>query len=126
VHDLPRSGRPRTSLRNISPQLPKHWFKVLKKSIWKTSAEFIVPPTSVYRTVKVLKLRAYHSHILQMLTEDDFDRRVEFSEWILICCEAEPNFPRQIKLLSNLTAELISITVFTGTTTIHMKSYRRN
>jgi hypothetical protein len=27
------------------------------------------------------------------LTEDDFDRRVEFSEWFLIRCEAEPDFP---------------------------------
>jgi hypothetical protein len=31
-----------------------------------------------------------------MLTEDDFDRRVEFSEWFLIHCEAEPDFLRHI------------------------------
>jgi hypothetical protein len=31
-----------------------------------------------------------------MLTEDDFDRRVEFSEWFLIRCEAEPDFLRCI------------------------------
>jgi hypothetical protein len=46
--------------------------------------------------VKALKLKACRHHLLQMLTEDDFDRRVEFSEWVLICCEAEPDFPRRI------------------------------
>jgi hypothetical protein len=46
--------------------------------------------------VKALKLKAYRPHLLQMLTEDDFDRRVEFSEWFLIRCEAEPDFPRRI------------------------------
>jgi hypothetical protein len=29
-----------------------------------------------------------------MLTEDDFDQRVELSEWFLIRCEAEPDSPR--------------------------------
>jgi hypothetical protein len=46
--------------------------------------------------VKALKLKAYRHHLLQMLTEDDFDRRVEFSEWFMIRCEAEPDFPRRI------------------------------
>jgi hypothetical protein len=31
-----------------------------------------------------------------MLTEDDFDRSLEFSEWSVIRCEAEPDFPRRI------------------------------
>jgi hypothetical protein len=31
-----------------------------------------------------------------MLTEHDFNRRVEFSEWVLFRCEAEPDFPRRI------------------------------
>jgi hypothetical protein len=31
-----------------------------------------------------------------MLTEDDFVRRVEFSEWFLIRCESEPDFPQCI------------------------------
>jgi hypothetical protein len=30
------------------------------------------------------------------MVTDDFDRRVEFSEWFLIRCEAEPDFPRSI------------------------------
>jgi hypothetical protein len=46
--------------------------------------------------VKALKLRAYCHHLLQMLTDDDFDQRVEFSEWLLIRCESEPDFPRRI------------------------------
>jgi hypothetical protein len=45
--------------------------------------------------VKALKLKAYRPHILQMLT-DDFYRRVEFSERVLIRCEAEPDIPRRI------------------------------
>jgi hypothetical protein len=35
-------------------------------------------------------------------------------------------FCEQMKLRSILTAELIGITVYTGSTPIHMKSYRRN
>jgi hypothetical protein len=30
------------------------------------------------------------------MLKDDFDWRVEFSEWFLIRCEAEPDFPRRI------------------------------
>jgi hypothetical protein len=30
------------------------------------------------------------------MVTDDFDRRVEFTEWFLIRCEAEPDFPRSI------------------------------
>jgi hypothetical protein len=81
VYDLPRSGRPRTSLteENLTT-VAQALFQSPKKSIQKTSAEFIVPPTSVYRIVKVLTLKAYRPHLLQMLTEDDSDWRVEFSE----------------------------------------------
>jgi hypothetical protein len=46
--------------------------------------------------VTALKLTACRPRLLKMLTEDDFDRRVEFSEWCLIRCEAEPDFPRRI------------------------------
>jgi hypothetical protein len=67
-----------------------------KKSIRKTSAEFIISPASVCRIVKVLKLKTYRPRLLQMLREDDFDRRVELSEWFLIRCEAEPNFHQRI------------------------------
>jgi hypothetical protein len=30
------------------------------------------------------------------LTQDDFNRRLEFAEWFLIRCEAESDFPRRI------------------------------
>jgi hypothetical protein len=46
--------------------------------------------------VKALKLKTYRPHLLKILTEDDFDRRAEFSEWFLIRCETEPDFPRRI------------------------------
>jgi hypothetical protein len=97
VHDLPWSGRPRTSLieENLTT-VAQALVQSPKKSIRKTSVEFIIPPTSVCRIVKALKLKAYRPHLLQMLTEDDFDQRVEFSEWFLIRCEAEPDFPQHI------------------------------
>jgi hypothetical protein len=97
VHDLPRSGRPRTSLteENLTT-VAQALVQSPKKFNQKTSAEFIIPPTSVYRIVKALTLAAYRPHLLQTLTEDDFDRTVEFSEWFLIRCEAEPDFPRRI------------------------------
>jgi hypothetical protein len=56
VRDLARSGRPRTSLtkENLTTLVQRH-----KKSVWKTSEEFITPPTSVYRIVKAFKLKVY-------------------------------------------------------------------
>jgi hypothetical protein len=35
-----------------------------KKSIWKTPAEFVIPPTSVYRIVNAMKLKVYRPHLL--------------------------------------------------------------
>jgi hypothetical protein len=97
VNDLPRRGRPRTSLTEENfNTVVQALFQSPKKSIRKTSAEFIIPPTGVYRIVKALKLKAYRPHLLQMLTEDDFDRRIEFCEWFSIRCEAEPDFTRRI------------------------------
>jgi hypothetical protein len=97
VHDLSRSGRPRTSLTEENLiTVVQALVQSPKKSIRKTYTEFIIPPTSVYRIVKALKLKARRPRLLQMLRDDDFDRRVEFSEWFLIRCEAEPDFPRRI------------------------------
>jgi hypothetical protein len=95
VHYLPRSERPQTSLTEDNlTTAAQALVQSPKKFIRKTYAEFIIPPTSVYRIVKALKFKAYRPHLLQMLTEDDFDQRVEFSEWFLICCEDEPDFPQ--------------------------------
>jgi hypothetical protein len=88
VLDLPRSVRPRTLLteENLTT-VAQALVQSPKKSIRKTSAEFIIPPTSVYQIVK-----AYRPHFVQMLTEDDLDWRVESSEWFLTSCDAEPDF----------------------------------
>lgn len=42
--------------------------------------------------MKELKLKVYKPQLIQALSEDDFHRRVEFAEWYLISCEADPNF----------------------------------
>jgi hypothetical protein len=73
VHDLPRSGRPQTSLtKKTLTTVGQALVKIPKKYIRKTSAEFIILPASVHRIVKALKLKAYRHHLLQMLIEDDF------------------------------------------------------
>jgi hypothetical protein len=60
VHDLPRSGRSRTSQtgENLSP-VSQALVQSPKRSVRKTSAEFVIPPTSVCQIVKALKLKAY-------------------------------------------------------------------
>jgi hypothetical protein len=51
VHDLPRSGRPRTSLTEEHlTTVTQALFQSPKKSIRKTSAEFIIPPTTTEST----------------------------------------------------------------------------
>jgi hypothetical protein len=59
VHDLPRSGRPLTSLseENLTT-VAQALVRSPKKSIRKTSAEYIIPPTRVCRIMKALKLKA--------------------------------------------------------------------
>jgi hypothetical protein len=60
VHDMLTSGRPRTSLAEEHlTTVAKALVQSPKKFIRKTSAEFIIPATSVYRIVKTLKLKAY-------------------------------------------------------------------
>jgi hypothetical protein len=65
VHHLPRSARPRTSLteKNLTT-VAQALVQSPKKSIWKTPAEFVIPPTSVYRIVNAMKLKVYHPHLL--------------------------------------------------------------
>lgn len=97
VHDLPRSGRPNTAAcdENVTA-IAESVIQSPKKSVRKRSAEFDIPRSSVHRIMKSLKLKAYRPQLHQGLTEDDFDRRVEFSEWFVIRCEAELNFQNRI------------------------------
>lgn len=76
IHDLPRSERCETALtdKNITT-VAQSIFHSPKKSIQNTSAEF-----DISSSLKSLKLKAYHSQLLQSLIDDDFDRYIEFSD----------------------------------------------
>jgi hypothetical protein len=49
-----------------------------------------------YQIMKALKLKAYHPHLLQVLTEDDLIRGYNSQNDFFILCDAEPDFPRHI------------------------------
>lgn len=97
VHDLPRSGRPRsaTSEANVTT-IAESVVHSPKKSHRKRSAEFDISVTSVHRIMKSLKLKPYRPQLHQGLLEDDFDRRVEFSELFVIRCEADSDFQNRV------------------------------
>ena len=52
----------------------------VSKSCRHVSATLDIPPTCVYRILKELKLKSYMPRLLQSLSEDDFDRRLQFCE----------------------------------------------
>lgn len=46
--------------------------------------------------MKSSNIEAYPPHLPQSITQDDFDRRVEYLECFVIRCEVEQNFPKRI------------------------------
>ena len=55
-----------------------------------------IPPTSVYKIMKDLKLKPYIPHLHQRLNEDDPDRRLEFCEFCCCMTNVDPHYPSKI------------------------------
>ena len=80
VHDKERSGRPRISDETRTAILDKVE-QSPKKSVRRSSREINVPRSTMQKIVKEEHFHPYKLQILQMLHEDDSDRRVEMTTW---------------------------------------------
>lgn len=97
VHDKPRCGPPRrVSDEETSVAVLGAFRKSPTKSIRRLSSETNLPKSSIHRILKLHKWHPYKLHLMQKLSEDDPDRRLEFCSWAMTMCEENDNFPYEI------------------------------
>ena len=81
VEDAPRSGRPASVTTEANTQLVSQNFRLSPQTSQRRAAlELDGSRSSLQRITKDLKLKPYKRGLLQMLNEDDADRRLEFCE----------------------------------------------
>ena len=91
VADLTRSGRPRTH-ETIQEAVIAKVYASPNKSIRRTSMELDVPRSTVHDILKKAKFHPYKLQLLQHLSEDDPDRRMQMCGWFLEKIEEEADF----------------------------------
>lgn len=91
VCDLTRSGRPRTD-EKINEAVIAKMYASPKKSIRRTSMELNVPRSTVHDILKKAKFHPYKLQLLQHLSEDDPDRRMQMCGWFLERIEENADF----------------------------------
>lgn len=81
VINLPKSGRPKTSMTEENEiRVALTFVNSPRKSTRCASMELSIPRTSLRRLM--LKLKPYHPHLIHGLLEDDPDRRLQFCEMV--------------------------------------------
>ncbi|KAJ8912058.1 hypothetical protein NQ315_016747 [Exocentrus adspersus] len=84
IKDKPRTGRPKSATNEEkSVEVMQSFIENKYISIPKAAQEHEISTFSVHRILKLCKFRSYKVHLIQQLTEDDFDRRVEFCDVII-------------------------------------------
>lgn len=93
VKDRPRSGRSLSATNeDKSLEILQTFVEEPTTSIRNAASHHDV---SSYSVLKVLKRNSYHPYkvkLVQELSEDDFDRRLEFCEIMMTRCDQSPNF----------------------------------
>ncbi len=92
VEDLERTGRPLTgtSLENLE-SVKQTVTQSPKKSIRRGSAETGISRSSYHRSLQKLDLKAFRPQFVVELSDDDFDRRMEFCERMLALVHKDPS-----------------------------------
>ena len=71
--------------------------------------DLVVPRSVVHRILKEEKLHAYHVELHQALTPFDFDRRLDFCNWMLEITRENPNFLHQILWTDKTLPSLVEV-----------------
>jgi len=91
VEDAPRSGRPTSITTEENMELVSESYTLNpQKSQRRAAHDLDISRSSVRRIMKELNLKPYKPRLLQALNEDDPDRRLEFSQWVLDSIREDP------------------------------------
>ena len=97
VEDRQKSGRPRSATDKVSAiSILAAVSKSLHKSTRRLSQEYGVSQSSAIRILHAFKWHPCKIQMLQHLSEDDPDRRVEFCQWALHQLEETPDLTLNI------------------------------
>ena len=81
VVNLPKSGRPKTSMTEENEiRVALTFVNSPRKSTRRASMELSIPRTSLRRLMGKLRLKPYRPRLIHGLLEDDPDRRLQFCE----------------------------------------------
>lgn len=93
VKNLSKSGRPKTATNeNISLDIAAELQENPRTSTTSLSLSYNVSRRSVSRILKKEKYFPYKVQLVQELSEDDFDRRMDFCERLMDICNNDRNF----------------------------------
>ncbi|CAF1264566.1 unnamed protein product [Rotaria sordida] len=91
MEDAPRSGRPTSITTEENMELVSESYTLNpQKSQRRAAHDLDISRSSVRRIMKELNLKPYKPRLLQALNEDDPDRRLEFSQWVLDSIREDP------------------------------------
>lgn len=97
VNDKPRSGRPKTAFTDENLETVAFHFTEHPRTSQRHSARQLqMKRSSLQRLMKAVQFKPYRPRVLQQLSEDDFDRRLEFCELFLARLAVEPDLPERI------------------------------
>jgi hypothetical protein len=95
VQDLPKSGRPvlnEDSKLNVLLALEEN----PHNSVRQVGRDHDVPFTTVHKVLKHEKWHPFKVHLVQELSDDDPDRRMQFSEILMDKCNNDPLFAKTV------------------------------
>jgi len=91
VLDAPRSGRPvLVTSEDNHERVRQHYENHPQTSSRRGSSQLEISSTSLRRILKDLKMRHYIPRLVQSLNEDDYDRRLQFCEEMLMFMRNNP------------------------------------
>lgn len=110
VSDAPRSGRPRDA-RTLDNQyaVAQSVVEDPRLSTRRASLQLGLSRRTYQRILKDLGIHVYRPQLVQELSEDDYDRRLEFAEWFNGCADEDPRFYRQFLWSDEATFKLNGI-----------------
>lgn len=78
----------------------------LYENLRKVGRQHDISTISVQRIMKQIRFYLYKIHFVQELSEDDFDRRLEFCEIMMERIDADPNFVFNIAYSNEATFQM--------------------
>lgn len=102
-----KSGRPNTETsEERQMEVAQSFVEDPHLTVRKASEQLEINRMSIFRNLKMIKFHPYKIHLHQEINDDDFDRRVEFSENMMERIVQNPNFQSLIVFSDESTFQL--------------------